>query len=127
MANNRKASQSGAIRFVPACKAILLCSLIGGSCVGYVLQKNKLYELGQQIGARQQKLERIRKENQVLAKKLAEMQIPQRLAERVRELKLGLIPPEPSQMLWITEIPQPGAAPATNLSPFHYVRTDGAP
>ena len=31
---------------------MLLCTLIGGSCVGYVLQKNKIYELGQQIGAR---------------------------------------------------------------------------
>jgi hypothetical protein len=123
MANNRRASQSGAIRFVPACKAILLCSLIGGSCVGYVLQKNKLYELGQQIGARQQKLERTRKENQVLAKRLSEMQLPQRLVERVRELKLGLVAPEPSQMLWITEVPQPGAAPSTNAAPWHYVQT----
>jgi len=126
MANNRRASQSGAIRFVPACKAILLCSLIGGSCVGYVLQKNKLYELGQQIGARQQKLERTRKENQVLAKRLAEMQLPQRLVERARELKLGLVPPEPSQMLWITEMPQPSGPPGTNLSPLHYVQSGGS-
>src|SRR5262245_4969602 len=110
MASNRKANQSGAIRFVPACKAILLCSLIGGSCVGYVLQKNKLYELGQQIGARQLKLEKLRKENQVLAKRLAEMQLPQRLAERVRDLKLYLAPPQPSQVLWMVETPPPAPA-----------------
>jgi hypothetical protein len=121
MANHRKGSQSGAIRFVPACKAILLCSLIGGSCVGYVLQKNKLYELGQQIGLRQQKLERTRKENQVLSKRLAEMQLPQRLVERVRDLKLGLVPPQPSQVLWIVETPPPSTE--TNLAPFHYVQT----
>jgi len=121
MGKNRRASQSGAIRFVPACKAILLCCLIGGSCVGYVVQKNKLYELGQQIGARQQRIEKTRKENQVLAKRLAEMQLPQRLVERVRELRLGLGPPQPNQMLWMVETPAP--VPATNTAPFQYVHT----
>ena len=56
MAKNRK-NQSGAVRFVPALKAVLLCSIIGFFCVGYVWQKNKIYELGQQIGLRQVKLE----------------------------------------------------------------------
>src|SRR5882672_8984142 len=106
MANNRR-HQSGAVRFVPALKAVLLCSLIGGSCVGYVLQKNKIFELGQQIGARQQKLEKLKKENQVLMDRLASMQLPQRLAERVKELKLGLVPPLPGQILWIAEPPPP--------------------
>ena len=87
MANNRR-NQSGAVRFVPALKAVLLCTLIGGSCVGYVLQKNKIYELGQQIGARQSKLDRLRKENQILADRYASMQLPQRLAERVRKSKV---------------------------------------
>ncbi len=119
MANNRR-NQSGAIRFVPALKAVILCSLIGGSCVGYVLQKNKIFELGQQIGARQQKLEKLKKENQVLADRLASMQLPQRLAERVRDLKLGLLPPQRHQIVWITE--PPSLSPGTNMPPFHYVQ-----
>jgi hypothetical protein len=122
MASNRR-NQSGAVRFVPAVKAVLLCSLIGGSCVGYVLQKNRIYELGQQIGARQQKLEKIQKENQLLADRLASMQLPQRLAERVRELKLGLVPPQPNQMVWITEPVWPGTTTNSTAVPMQYVQS----
>lgn len=122
MSANRR-NHSGAVRLVPALKAVLLCSLIGGSCVGYVVQKNKIYELGQQLGARQQRLERLRKENQVLADRVASLQLPQRLSERVRDLKLGLVPPQPAQMLWITETPP--IAPGTNRVPFQYVQLSG--
>jgi len=124
MGNNRN-GQSGAVRFVPACKAVLLCTLLGGSCVGYVVQKNKIFELGQQIGVRQARLERLRKENQVLAERLAVMRLPQRLAERVHEMNLGLVPPQPSQILWITE-PPPSEAPTTNLLP-QYVQSAPQP
>lgn len=118
MAANRR-HQSGAVRFVPALKAVLLCTLIGGSCVGYVIQKNNIYELGQQIGVRQLKLEKLKKENQILSDRLASMQLPQRLAERVKELKLGLVPPQRSQIIWISD-PAPAPAP-TNQVPLHYV------
>jgi hypothetical protein len=121
MAANRR-NQSGAVRFVPAVKAVLLCSLIGGSCVGYVLQKNRIYELGQQIGARQQKLEKIKKENQLLADRLAAMQLPQRLAERVREWKLCLVPPQPNQMVWITAPVSPETATNSTTLPLQYVQ-----
>ena len=124
MANNRR-NQSGAVRFVPALKAVLLCTLIGGSCVGYVLQKNKIYELGQQIGARQLKIERLRKENQILADRYASMQLPQRLAERVRDLKLGLVPPLRHQIVWISETPP--MAPATNALPSQFVQLNRKP
>jgi hypothetical protein len=119
MARNRR-NQSGAVRFVPALKAVLLCSLIGGFCVGYVLQKNKIYELGQQIGQRQQKLERLKKENQLLADRLAAMQLPQRLAERVRDLRLGLVPPQPSHIICITE--PPPTQNATNAAGLYYAQ-----
>jgi cell division protein FtsB len=124
MASNRR-NQSGAVRFVPAMKALLLCTLIGGSCVGYVLQKNNIYELGQQKGARQQKLEKLKKENEMLADRLAAMQMPQRLAERVRELGLGLVPPLRSQVIWIAE-PVP-ATPVTNASPAQFVQLNPHP
>ena len=55
MARNRK-YQSAAIRFGPALKAFLLCLLIGGSAVGYVWQKNQIYQLGQQIKLREANL-----------------------------------------------------------------------
>lgn len=124
MASNRR-NQSGAVRFVPALKAVMLCTLIGGSCVGYVLQKNKIFELGQQIGARQQKLEKLRKENQILADRYAAMQLPQRLAERMKELKLGLVPPQRHQIVWISE--PPPASPMTNGLPAQLVQLNRKP
>jgi cell division protein FtsB len=118
---NRRRNQSGAVRFVPALKAVLLCSLIGGFCVGYVIQKNKIFELGQQIGTRQAKLEKLKKDNQDLASTLATLQRPMYLAQRVNELKLGLVQPQPQQIIWIAE-PLPQSA-RTNGGPVQMVQT----
>ena len=126
MAGNRR-NQSGAVRFVPALKAVLLCALIGGSCVGYVLQKNRIFEIGQQIGERQRKLERLQLANRELADHLAAMQVPQRLAERVKELKLGLVPPHPTQRIWIVEAPLPSSPPWTNTGPVQFVQVQRKP
>ena len=104
MARNRK-NQSGAVRFVPALKAILLCTLIGGSAVGYVLQKNKLHDLGRQIKKREVMLERLKWENNLRAAQLANLQMPQRLMERVKEQKLGLVPSQSSQWILLAEPP----------------------
>jgi hypothetical protein len=104
MARNRK-NQSGAVRFIPALKAILLCMLIGGSAVGYVFQKNKLHDLGRQIARREVALERLKWENNLKAAQLSNLQMPQRLMERVKEQKLGLGPSHPSQCIFIVEPP----------------------
>jgi hypothetical protein len=122
MGSNRR-NQSGAVRFVPALKAVLLCTLIGGSCVGYVLQKNKIFDLGQQLGSRQLRLERLKKDNQDLVNRLAALQRPTYLEQRVADLKLDLARPLPQQMVWITEYPP--TSPASNPPPsLQYVRTD---
>ena len=102
MAKNRK-NQSGAVRFVPALKAIFLCMLIGGSAVGYVLQKNKLYDLGRQITRRELLLERLKWENNLRAAQLSSLQMPLRLAERAREQKLGLVQPQASRCIYLVE------------------------
>ena len=102
MASNRR-NQSGAVRLVPALKAFFLVLFIGGSCVGYVLQKNKIFELGQQIRQREAKLDRLKWENKLRADQLAALQLPTRLAERVKELKLGLVPPQSGQIVWLPE------------------------
>jgi cell division protein FtsB len=124
MANHRR-NQSGAVRFVPACKAVLLCGLIGGSCVGYVIQKNRIFELAQQIGARQLKLDKLRRDNQVLAERLASLQLPLRLAQRAEQLHLGLVQPQASQILWITEVPP--SSSVSNLPSVQYVQTSFKP
>lgn len=115
MARNRR-HQSGAVRFVPALKALLLCLLIGGSAVGYVLQKNKIRELGRRINQRETALERLKWENKLRASQLADMQLPHKLAKRVRDPKLGLglVPPQPNQVIWLVE---PGPGRPANVAP----------
>jgi len=112
VARNRK-NQSTTVRFVPAMKAIVLCTLLGGSGVGYVLQKNKIYELGRQITKGETALERLKWENKVRANQLATLQMPAHLMERVKELNLGLVMPQPGQTIWL---PEPPAEKQTNVA-----------
>lgn len=113
MARNKK-RDSGALRLAPAVKAFALCLLLGGSGVGYVLQKNKIYELGRQIKTREVQLEKLTWENKVSAGQLANLQLPQKIAERVQAFKLGLALPQPGQIVWL---PEPLARPETNAAP----------
>jgi len=102
MAKNRK-HQSAAIRFGPALKAFLLCLLIGGSGIGYVWQKNQIYDLGQQIRKRELHLKDLQDQNDKLSRQLASMRSPQYLQERVKEMNLGLVPSQPSQVWYLKE------------------------
>ena len=111
MSRNRK-YQSAAIRFGPVLKAFLLCLLIGGSGIGYVWQKNQIYELGQQIRKREQRLAALQDQNDKLRKQLAMMCSPGYLEARIKELNLGLVPPDPSQ-IWRLAEPEPD----TRISP----------
>ncbi len=123
MARNRR-NQSGAVRFVPVVKTIVICMLIGGSAVGYVLQKNKLYDLGRQITKREISLDRLKMENSLLASQLADMQSPPKLAERVKQQKMGLFPTQPGQTIWL---PEPTAAkPLPDTVPLVAVQNPGA-
>src|SRR6478672_5782011 len=102
MAKNRK-TQSGAVWIVPVFKAGLLCLLLGGSSVGYVLQKNQIFELGQQINKREAIWERLKRENKMKANQLSNLQLPAKIAERIKEQKMGLINPSPSSIIWLEE------------------------
>ena len=104
MAKNRK-SQSAAIRFYPALKALFLCLLIAGLAVGYVWQKGQIYQLGRQITASESRLVRLRDENQKLGDQLAVLRSPVMLDQRVRELNLGLVPAKPAQIYRLVESP----------------------
>src|SRR5882724_8426727 len=107
MAKNRK-HQSAAIRFGPALKAFLLCLLIGGSGVGYVWQKNQIYELGQQIRKREMHLKDLQDQNEKLRRQMAFMRSPPFLEARIKELNLGLVAPQPSQV-WYLKEPTPAS------------------
>jgi hypothetical protein len=111
MARNRK-NQSAAIRFGPALKALLLCLAIGGSGIGYVWQKQQISELSTQIRKREARIIEVREQNDKLRKQLAVLLSPKYLDMRVKELKLGLVQPQPAQIWRLTEPAVEPAAPA---------------
>src|SRR5215472_6958243 len=102
MARNRK-NRSAAIRFGPAANAFVLCLLVGGSGIGYVWQKNQIYELGQDIKKRELHLSQLHDQNEQLSKQLALMRTPAFLMDRIEKLNLGLGPPQPGQVCRLDE------------------------
>ena len=110
MAKNRK-HQSAAIRFGPALKALCLCFLFAGSAVGFVWQKNQIYQLGQQIRQREIRLKRLLNDDQKLSDQLAILRSPTMLDRRARELNLDLTPAQPMQVMRLAE---PAAPPQEN-------------
>lgn len=102
MAKNRK-NQSAAVRFGPALKAFLLCLFIGGSGVGYVWQKNQIYELGKQIKARENRLKELQVQNEKTRRQIAMLHSPQFIELRIKELNLGLVQPQPNQVWRMVE------------------------
>jgi hypothetical protein len=101
MPRNRR-SQSTSAWLVPTLKASILCALLGGSAVGYVMQKNILHELGRTITQREGKLERLRADNKLRAQHLAYLQSPTTIEQRVREQKLALGKPQ-GPTIWLRE------------------------
>lgn len=112
MAKNRK-NQSAAIRFGPALKAILLCLLIGGSGVGYVWQKNQVWELGRQFSRQEANLKQLRIQNEKLRRQLATLRSPAMVEQRIKELNLGLVQIQAAQIQPLQEPLELG--PSANL------------
>jgi cell division protein FtsB len=112
MAKNRK-NQAAEIRFGPVLKVVLLCSLIGGSAIGYVWQKNQIDRLGAQIRERDKSLARIKRDNESLGNHIAFLRSPVMIERRAKELNLGLAPAQPLQVVRLAE---PPSAPG-NTSP----------
>jgi uncharacterized protein involved in exopolysaccharide biosynthesis len=124
MAKNQK-SQSAAIRFGPALKALFLCFVIAGSAVGYVWQKSQIYQLGRQIRQREIRLAQLQNDDQKLNDQFSILRSPMMLDRRVRELNLGLVPAQPMQ---VRRLPEPAAALPENknsLREFAARQTDG--
>jgi hypothetical protein len=112
MAANRK-NQSAAAYFGPVLKVVLLCAVVCGASVGYVWQKSRIIQLGQEIRQRESRLKQLRSDNQRLADQLAILQLPTFLDQRVKELKLGLVPTKPWQ---VVRLPEPSAPPERESS-----------
>jgi hypothetical protein len=124
MARNRKHA-SAAIRFGPTLKALLLCLLIGGAGVGYVWQKDQIYQLGRQIKQREVHLRELTDQNEKLRKQLGIIRSPALLEARIKELNLGLLQPDPTQ-IW--RLPEPSReAPALHAGQQYAARAAHGP
>ena len=112
MAKNRK-NQSAEIRFGPVLKVVLLCSLIGGSAIGYVWQKDQINRLAAQCREREKSLDKVKRDNESLARQISILHSTVMLDRRAKELNLGLAPATPYQVVRLAESP---AAPQPNSS-----------
>jgi cell division protein FtsB len=104
MARNRK-NQAAEIRFGPVLKVVLLCSLIGGSAIGYVWQKSQIDHLGRQIAEREIKLKQLKNDNKLLSDQIAFLHSPVMLDRRAKDLNLGLAPAQPLQVVRLVDVP----------------------
>jgi hypothetical protein len=102
MAKNRKAQPSG-VRFGPIAKVLSACLLIGGVGIGYVQQQTQLHILAKQRRDRETRLERLRHENERRLKDVDALQTPAKIEERIKQMNLGLIQPQPDQIVHIAE------------------------
>jgi hypothetical protein len=102
MARNRK-NQSAALRFGPALKALVICLLIAGSGVGYVWQKNQIIELGKELSRKERRYRALVDQNEKYRQQFAALRSPGALTQRIKELELGLVPSEPSQVVRLAE------------------------
>jgi hypothetical protein len=102
MAKNRK-NMSVAIRFGPAIKALLICSLFIASGVGYVWQKSLIADLERHIKSRELALVECRDKNKKLREQLAGLRSPDQMKALLRGMNLGLASPQPAQVVWLME------------------------
>lgn len=102
MARNRK-KQTVAVRFGTALKLFLLCLLMGVFGIGYVGQKNQLYILSSRYKKLERTLAELQRENAVQSRKLDSLQSLSELEIRIQEENLGLVPPQPHQVIRLSE------------------------
>lgn len=99
--------------------SIVLCAALCLAGIGYIWAKAQVWGLGKERKALENRLEDLKRKNDVLKQTYAAMCTQSRLDESVRRLKLGLAAPQPDQILRIAEpTPQPRAATASgSLTP----------
>ncbi|MEO6035326.1 MAG: hypothetical protein ABIQ35_08735 [Verrucomicrobiota bacterium] len=129
MARNRK-SQSAAVRFAPAFKALVLCLFIGGSGVGYVWYKSQIDMLGRQVKERETRFAELQRKNKMARAQLDSLTSPIALDARVKDLNkklnLGLAAPPVSQIVRLVETPAepPAVEPRRTQNDFRQAQAN---
>lgn len=102
--------------------SIVACTAICLAGIGYVWAKSQVWALGKVQKQLEQRLEELKRDNSILQRTYAAMCAPARLDARVRELNLGLVAPNPNQIVRMpTELP---AIVKTNPEPLFYAATN---
>ena len=114
MSKNRK-NHSMAVRLAPALKVALLCAFLGGAAIGYVWQKNQSIELDKGRREKEERLVKLRLENQFLKTQLLSLRAPAVLERRIKDLNLRLIQPSQGQILRLVETPLGETKPRNDL------------
>jgi hypothetical protein len=83
----------------------LACLLLGTACLAYLWQKNQISLLAQEKKRGEMRLEELRRLNKARGDHLAYLRLPWVLEVRVKELNLGLVAPQPEQILRLVELP----------------------
>jgi hypothetical protein len=112
MARNRK--NDAAVRVGPVLSAVALCVLFAGLGLGYVWYKNQIDLLGRQVKEHEVRLADLQRQNKIRRDQLATLSSQWVLDARVKQLKLGLGPPELSQVIRLVDTPDYEAPPATS-------------
>jgi hypothetical protein len=112
MSRNRK-HQTAAVRFGPALKALALCLFMGGSGVGYVWQKEQINVLGEKLHKSEVLHEQLHRQNERLAHVLEGLQTPGEIEARIKRSGLGMMAPQPNQIVALIEVPPKPEAAAT--------------
>jgi hypothetical protein len=110
MARNRK--NDAALRVGPVLSAVALCMLFAGLGLGYVWYKNQIDLLGRQIKERETRLSDLQRQNKMRRDQLATLCSQWALDARVKQLKLGLGPPDLSQVIRLVDVLDYEAVPA---------------
>jgi hypothetical protein len=103
MARNRKNETS--VRVGPVLSAVALCVLFAGLGLGYVWYKNQIDLLGRQIKEHELRLAELQHQNKTRQNQLAMLCSQWALDARVKQLKLGLGPPDLSQVIRLVDAP----------------------
>jgi len=103
MARNRK--NDAALRVGPVLSAVALCALFAGLGLGYVWYKNQIDLLGRQIKDHEVRLADLQRQNKTRRDQWATLCSPVALDARVKKLKLGLGPPDLSQIIRLVDAP----------------------
>jgi hypothetical protein len=95
--------QAGAWKAGPVICVVLFCGLFAAAGVGYLWQKDQIRVLGDEMKKREQRSSYLHAQNDKLRRQMDELRTPARLEMKARDLNLGLVPPQPTQVLSLHE------------------------